>query len=216
MMKIIVNVFKVSTMLFCGVLVLFMLNEVSSNKQELKKEKNYATGNSTQEDRRAITNTLTVLQQGYSERNVSKVDYYLNKTIDTTAIVILGTNPDEVFIGKEGAHRLFYGDWAYWGDVKLNLEKAHISRLNNTAYIALTGTVKIDIWKISFPLRITGVMVNQNSKWLINKLQFQYDLNTNYIIFGMIASLLVAVSFTLLVVMVLIRFISKRLRLKKI
>lgn len=213
-MKVLINVFKVLTILFCGILVFFMLNLASSNKEELKKEKNYTTGNSTIKDRQAIIHVFDILQQGYSKRDISKIDYYINETIDTTSIVVLGTNPNEIFIGKKGIQQLFYGDWKFWGDVKLNLEKAHITQLNSIAYVAFTGSIKIDVWRINFPLRITGMVVNENSKWLINKLQFQYDMNTNFIIFGIIASVLAVVSFIILILISLLCFIRKRVQLK--
>lgn len=211
-MRIIVIVFKVSTILFCGVLIYFMLSLMSSYKKEMEKEQNYTLGNATHQDRQAIINTLSVLQQGYYERDVTKIDYYTDKTIDTTSIVILGTNPNEILIGKEGVQRLLYGDWKFWGDVKFNLDKTHVSVSNNTAYFALTGTIKIDVWKMNFPLRITGVMVKDNSKWLINKLQFQYDFNTNYIIFGLIASVLSAISFVILIFSIGVSIVTKRIQ----
>ena len=65
---------------------------------------------------------------------------------------------------------------------------------------------------MNFPLRITGVMVKDNSKWLINKLQFQYDFNTNYIIFGLIASVLSAISFVILIFSIGVSIVTKRIQ----
>jgi hypothetical protein len=211
-MKILMNVFKVLTFLLCGIVLFFMLNLAYSNKEELKTEKNYTTGNATVKDRQAILNVLTFLQQGYSKRDLSKIDYYIDQTIDTTSIVVLGTNPNEIFSGKKGIQKLFYGDWKFWGDVRLNVEKAHITQVDNMAYIATTGSIKIDVWRITFPLRVTGVLIHKNSKWLINKLQFQYDLNTNFIIFGMIASVLATVSVIILMLILSISFVKKRIQ----
>jgi len=194
-MKIIlVNLFKITTISFGGILLFFMLKLLNASKKELNNIKNYTKGNSNEKDREEILNTLVILQEGYDRRDISKIEYYIENTINSQSVFILGTNPNEIFMGKEGVKRLFYGDWKYWGNVKLNLEEAHITQMNNTAYIAIRGEIKIDIWKIKLPLRLTGVMSNESSKWLINNLQFQYDFNTNYIIFAMLASLGLLVS----------------------
>lgn len=193
-MIIIVNLFKITTILFGGILLFLMLKLLYTNKKELNNIQNYTKGNSSEEDRKEILNVLVTLQEGYDKRDISKIQYYIDNTMNTECILVLGTNPNEIFIGNEGVKRLFYGDWKYWGKVKLNLEHPHISQMNNMAYIAIRGEVKIDIWKIRFPLRLTGVMSKESSKWLINKLQFQYDLNTNFIIFAMIASIALLVS----------------------
>jgi hypothetical protein len=189
-----------------------MLNLVYSNKEELKTAKDYTTGNATVKDRQAILNVFTVLQQGYSKRDISKTDYYIDQTIDTTSIVVLGTNPNEIFTGKKGIQKLLYGDWKFWGDVRLNVENMYVTQVDNMAYVATTGSIKIDVWRITFPLRVTGVMINKDSKWLINKLQFQYDLNTNLIIFGMIASVLASASAIILILLLLVSFVKKRVR----
>ncbi len=214
-MKILLRVFTVLTILLCGILVFFMLNLAYSNKKELKQAKNYTTGNATIKERQAIIHTFSILQQGYSKRDVSKIDYYIDQTIDTTSIVVLGTNPNEIFSGKKGIQQLLYGDWKFWGDAKLNVENAHITQVNNMAYVAMTGSIKIDVWKITFPLRITGVVIQDHSKWLINKLQFQYDLDTNFVIFGLIASVLATVSFIILMLILLIYFMKTRIRLER-
>lgn len=205
MIIILVNLFKITTILFGGIVLFLILKLIYANKKELNNIENYNIGNANEEDREAILNTLGILQEGYDKRDLSKIDYYIEKTMNNQCIHVLGTNPDEIFIGNEGVKRLLYGDWKYWGNVKLNIEHAHITQFNDIAYIAVRGEIKIDIWKIRFPLRLTGVMAKKSSEWLINNLQFQYDINTNFIIFAMIASVGLSASLILFMFALLLR-----------
>ena len=92
------------------------------------------------------------------------------------------------------------GDWAYWGKVKFDLENSRFDQLDSTViYMATSAEVKIDIWQIKLPLRITGVLVKENARWLISKLQFQYDTDTNLLIFSWIATIGFVVSMFLTV-----------------
>jgi hypothetical protein len=197
MLIILVASIRIITVLFGGILLFLMLKLIYINKKELSTIHNYSKGNAIEKDRNDILNTLVTLQEGYDKRDISKIDYYVENTMNFQDVLILGTNPNEIFIGHEGVKKLFFGDWRYWGKVKFNLEESYIDQFKNMAYITVRGEVRIDIWKIRLPLRLTCVMSNESKKWLISKLQFQYDINTNYVIFAMLASIGLFVSLIL-------------------
>ncbi|MBC7914289.1 MAG: nuclear transport factor 2 family protein [Pyrinomonadaceae bacterium] len=134
----------------------------------------------------------------------------VEKTFSSKDIFILGTNPSETFTGKEGAKRLLHGDWAYWGEVKFLLDGSRMDQYNNAVYVAMGGEIKIDIWHLRFPLRITAVMLKENSNWLISKLQFQYDMNTNLIIFSLLTAIGFSVSLVLTLAMLLWSWMNKK------
>jgi hypothetical protein len=193
MRKVIMRIAIFFTGLLGCILFILMLMQLRANQQELSVVKSYNTGDISSTERENVLKTLRILQDGYTKRDVSDIDKCVEKTFSTHNVLILGTNPTEILTGKDGAKGLLYGDWAYWGDVKLHLDGSRFDQYDNMVYMATSGEIKIDLWHLKLPLRITGVLVKENSNWLISKLQFQYDLNTNLIIF----SLLTAIGFSI-------------------
>jgi len=200
-----VNLFEIITVLFGALLILLMLQLLITKNNQLRNTGDYTKGSSDNMDREGVLKTLAILQEGYEKRDLTKIDFYFENTMSKEGLLILGTNPKEIFVGTEAVKKLLYGDWKYWGKVKFNLEEAHITQYSNVAYFVTGGEVKIHIWKIRFPLRVTGIMIREDSKWFINKLQFQYDFNTNYIIFSMLASIGLLVSLILFMVSLVIK-----------
>jgi hypothetical protein len=197
--KLIMRISVFFTGLLGCILFILMLMQLRANQEELSKVKSYNAGNISSTERENVLKTLRILQDGYTKRDVSAIDKCIENTFSSHDVLILGTNPAEILAGKEGAKGLLHGDWAYWGEVKFRLDGSHFDQYNNTVYMATSGEIKIDFWHLRFPLRITGVLVKENSKWLISKLQFQYDLNTNLIIF----SLLTAIGFSISIIFTL-------------
>lgn len=166
--------------------MLLLLVQLKDNYKELLKDKDFKTGHISNLEKENVLQTLRILQDGYTKRDVTAIDQCVKNTFSTKDVLILGTNPTEILTGKEGAKNLLYDDWAYWGAVKYNLDRSRFDQYGNTIYMAMSGEIKIDFWHLRLPLRITGILTKENSKWLISKLQFQYDLNTNLIIFSML------------------------------
>lgn len=198
MRKLILKVFICfSCLLGCCLLVL-MLMQLHANKEELTRTKGFNNGMISNNEKVRVLQTLQVLEAGYAKRDLSTVDNCVASTFSDNNVLILGTNPTEILSGKEGAKNLLLGDWKYWGNVKFHLDNTCFDQLDSTVvYIATTAEVQIDLWRLKLPLRITGILVNENSHWLISKLQFQYDKNTNLLIFSWVATICFTASFML-------------------
>lgn len=172
---------------------------------------NYPSGQASSAEIQSISATISKLQQAYQLRDVSKIDDCINNTIDSTSIFILGTSPTEIFRGKQGASNLLWGDWKYWGDVRFDLNRLFVDTIGqNMAYVVFPGTVKIDIWGMTFPLQVSGVMLNNDGRWVFTKMQFQYALNTNYIVFAKIAAIGTLFALVLLCIILLVRLVCSR------
>ncbi|MPM27978.1 hypothetical protein SDC9_74495 [bioreactor metagenome] len=89
-----------------------------------------------------IRQVLERFQQGYSERNLEKVDTFVEELfIKGEDTCVLGTATGELFLGSDEVKELIKGDWEYWGNVNINWEDAHISMKNQAAWFSTTGTV---------------------------------------------------------------------------
>ncbi|MCI8648359.1 MAG: hypothetical protein HFE76_16555 [Firmicutes bacterium] len=60
---------------------------------------------------------LKQLNAYYEKRDAEQADTCIDETMLTEKLLILGTNPREIFHGREEAKRLLQGDWKYWGQV---------------------------------------------------------------------------------------------------
>ncbi|MBR1931934.1 MAG: hypothetical protein IJ833_10780 [Lachnospiraceae bacterium] len=134
----------------------------------------------------------------YEKRDIEQVDRCIYDTMLPDEILILGTNPREIFIGRERAKNLLWGDWKYWGQTDIDADKAVFNRVEGTIYFVMRGQVKLDIWRFIIPIKITGVLRERDDKWYISKLQFINDFNTNYVIFSWGVSLALITSILLL------------------
>ncbi|MBQ8150989.1 MAG: hypothetical protein IJ041_10785, partial [Clostridia bacterium] len=101
----------------------------------------------------------------------------------------LGTNPGEIFHGRDGARHLLQCDWKYWGQLTLDIDRCALSRAGSALYFALPALIRLDIWRFRLPIRITGVLEERNGLWYISKLQFINNLNTAWVIGAWIAAL---------------------------
>lgn len=125
----------------------------------------------------------------YEKRDPQEADACLEETMLPDEMLILGTNPGEVFHGRDGARHLLQCDWKYWGRLALDVEKCALSRTGSALYFALPAQVRLDIWRFRLPIRITGVLEERGGLWYISKLQFINNLNTAWVIGAWIAAL---------------------------
>jgi hypothetical protein len=90
-----------------------------------------------------LSEVLNIFQQGYIERDVNKVDSFMETLFDKDEnVVVVGTSCSELCLGYEEVKELFASDWEYWGDLRIKADEATILPLGNTALIHTTGTVK--------------------------------------------------------------------------
>lgn len=96
-----------------------------------------------------ITNIKEVLcqfQQGYLERDLEAVDKFLELFCDDGTLEVIGTNAyikgqGEWCLDKQALHKLVYGDWKDWGDLRLDTDNLNIHVNGSTAWFATTATV---------------------------------------------------------------------------
>jgi hypothetical protein len=164
----------------------------------------YDQGNAQGKIRAEILEQLELFKRGYTNRDTLILESYMNQLFSNENILILGTMPGEIFSGYDAAKDLVASDWLYWGDVNMLVESANISVQDSVAWFSMIGNVEFDFSRLlNLPLRISGVMVLVEQDWKFQQLQFQFDLNTMWVLYLIIVlSLLLALSFIRLVVVV--------------
>ena len=147
----------------------------------------------------AALRPLKLLNEYYEKRDPENADACIDETMLADKLLILGTNPSEIFYGREGAKCLLQGDWKYWGKLVLDVERTALSQASNDFYFVMRGQIRLDIWHFRIPIKITGVLEKRNKLWYISKMQFINDLNTNYVILSWVPALALVASLLLFV-----------------
>jgi len=140
---------------------------------------------------------LRQLNAYYEKRDIDQTDACIDETMLTEALLILGANPSEVFYGREGAKCLLQGDWKYWGELLLDVDRTALSQAGTALCFVTRGQIRLDIWRFRVPIKVTGVLEKCDNLWYISKLQFINDLNTNYVILAWVPALALTVSMLL-------------------
>ncbi len=140
---------------------------------------------------------LRQLNAYYEKRDPEQADACIDETMLAEELLILGTNQSEIFYGREGAKCLLQGDWKYWGQLVLDVERTALSQAGDALYFVMRGQIRLDIWRFRVPIKITGVLEKRDNLWYISKLQFINDLNTNYVILAWVPALALMVSLLL-------------------
>lgn len=83
-----------------------------------------------------VLELLKRFQEGYTKRDVSLIDSYMDEIFSKDEdVLIIGTGDIEWCLGFEGAREIIESDWKYWGNVSLNMNNAQISYEKNTAWL---------------------------------------------------------------------------------
>lgn len=93
-----------------------------------------------------IRTTLQKFQDGYTARDLARLDDFMQIFAPTDEIEMIGIGAakraaNEWFEGASRIREIVEGDWTYWGDVRLNVEGAKITVNGETAWLSTTGTV---------------------------------------------------------------------------
>ena len=147
--------------------------------------------------REAALRPLKLLNGYYQKRDPGQADACIDETMLPDNMRILGTNPDEIFYGRQGAKWLLEGDWKHWGQLALDVDQTALFRAGNALYFVLRGKIKLDYVHFRIPIRITGILEEKDGLWLISKLQFVNNLNSNYLVVAWIPALAVLISLLL-------------------
>lgn len=141
----------------------------------------YSTGNAPDSTRMEIIGQLNKFRDGYSRRDTSQVNTFMESLYSRENVLILGTNPAEVFSGFDRATHLVRADWESWGDCRFMVDSAYISSEGDVAWFATKGYVEFDLSKLLvLPLRLTGVMVKEDQVWKFTQQQFQFDIDWSF------------------------------------
>jgi hypothetical protein len=94
-----------------------------------------------------LREVLNIFEEAYIERDVNKVDSFMERLFDKDEnVIVLGTSCGELCLGYEEVKEIFASDWEYWGDLRIKAEEATIMPLGNTALIHTTGTIKYSFY----------------------------------------------------------------------
>ena len=173
----------------------------------------YDQGNASPVIRTEILKQLEQFQEGYKKRDTTILESYMDQLFYRQNILILGTMPGEIYSGYDEAADLVQSDWLYWGDVHMLTESANISFSDSVAWFSMIGHVEFDLSRwLDLPLRVSGVMVEDEQDWKFQQVQFQFDLDSSWILsLVILLSILLLVSLIRLVVLI-IPYTHKRSR----
>ncbi len=167
---------RASMLLFSVLLFLLLWNLYTPHQGAWRAAPEW--GNATPEVRTAVLSQLGRFQEGYTRRDVKQLDTYMQGVFSRERPVVLGTMPGEIYVGYPQVAKLIREDWDSWGDCRFRLDQSQISAVGNVAWFATVGSIKFDLSRyLVLPLRLTGVMANENGVWKVRQAQFQFDLD---------------------------------------
>jgi len=87
----------------------------------------------------SILKVLQQLQEGYSRRDPTYIDEFMQIFSKDDVFLIIGTNPQEVFRSFETAKQLFLDDWKNWGQVVFDIPNAIITGNEKMVWVFMNG-----------------------------------------------------------------------------
>jgi len=201
MKKIIRQALVVALVLFTLFLATRPLQNPYESFSDMEDSFLFSTGDATEDDRAEIVRQLRAFQEGYEKRDTASVDSFMQRLFSQDDVLILGTMPQEIYVGYDEASSLIFDDWASWGDCTFLVDKARISIHGDVAWFATIGYVEFDISSLLvLPLRLTGVLVSEDDTWKLQQVQYQFDLDLSfYLLTIMVLTLTLIVSVSFLV-----------------
>jgi hypothetical protein len=152
----------------------------------------FSKGNAPENLRSEVLQQLRTFQEGYTKRDVSKVQSFAGQLFSKDNIVIIGTGgPKETMVGYGKSAGLVKSDWESWGDCRFLMDNAQISASGSTAWFSTVGTVNREgssLTRYSVPLILSGILVKENGIWKLQQMQFQSNPNLDW--FGLVYVLL--------------------------
>jgi hypothetical protein len=204
------DIVKILLRIVLLLVILFLVTRIFKRADEQKilspATAAYSGGNAPDSTSKEIIDQLNKFRDGYSRRDTSQVNTFMESLYSRENVLILGTNPNEIFSGYERATSLVRSDWESWGDCKFNFDSANISSVGDIAWFSTRGYVEFDLSKLLvIPLRLTGIMVKEDGVWKFQQQQFQFDIDFS---FALLATLILAV--WILVSLVILAIVSVR------
>ncbi len=145
-------------------------------QDSLRKQHLQYPGDASPEVRSGVIAALDDLQQGYKDRDLTKLPGMVHRLFPADAeVLLLGTagSPLESIHGQQEAERFIASDWQLWGNMRLNGAESAVWSSGDVAWSATLGQVD---WKNgSRPLRLTAVLKRNGSVWQFRQIQFQWN-----------------------------------------
>ena len=209
-MKIANQVLKVLLISLLLYSVIVILRHPHNEYYDTKDRFVFSKGNAPDIVRSEILEQLRKFQDGYTNRDTSQVTLFMDQLFSQNDLLLLGTMPHEILIGQDKATKLIFSDWKSWGDCTFLIDNAYISTESNVAWISTIGFVKFDMSRfLILPLRLSAVMVKENSIWKFQYMQFQFDLDFTFLLLTIVLLILwLSVSLISLIVMIVRRLVT--------
>jgi uncharacterized membrane protein len=209
------KIFKILVRIVLILVILFLVTRTFKRADERKYGSTAATafskGNAPDSIRKEVLVQLHKFQDGYSKRDTSQVESFMQSLYSNDNILILGTMPGEIFSGYKSATGLVKTDWESWGDCRFAMDSANISSKGNVAWFSVRGSVKFDLSSLlAIPLRLTGVMVKEDGAWKFQQQQFQFDVDFSFSMLAAVLLFICLVVSMITLVIVIIKSFKKR------
>jgi hypothetical protein len=163
--------------------VIIILGHPHEQYYDAKDDYIFSNGNAPDSARSVIIGQLHKFQSGYTHRDTTQLESFMEQLFSQENILVLGTMPNEILIGYKKVSKLVFSDWTTWGDCTFLMDNAHISTSGNVAWISTIGYVKFDMSRfLILPLRLSAVMVKENLTWKFQYMQFQFDLDFTFLL----------------------------------
>lgn len=130
------------------------------------------TVHNDQTNREEVVQVLQQFQDGYSKRDTSFVDEFIEMFTDD--IVYMGVASHEFFKGKESVRKLTLWDWEKWFDLKIPVEKVDVRIGNEIAWFEVVG--ESSPWRDGkiYEIRMVGSLIKKSNSWLFKQVCFSY------------------------------------------
>ena len=98
-------------------------------------------------DQTAVMDVLRRFQAFYDARDVSQLDACMELfAADEDGLELIGTNAsepglDEWCLGRAGVREILEGDWLYWGQFAMDLERARVTVCGDAAWVSAPAVV---------------------------------------------------------------------------
>ncbi len=209
-MKIIQQVFRVVLISVLLYSVIIILSHPHKAYYDANDTFIFSIGNAPDSIRSEIIEQLHKFQAGYTDRDTSQVKTFMEQLFSQESLLILGTMPHEILIGRDKSSKLIFSDWKSWGDCTFLMDNAYISTSGNVAWISTIGYVKFDLSRfLILPLRLSAVMINENHIWKFQYMQFQFDLDFTFLLITIMLLIIWLTGSLVILTIMIVKFFRK-------
>jgi hypothetical protein len=152
-----------------------------------------------------VRKLLFAFSEGYASRDLAAVDDFMKifaQDDHLEFIAVGGVSPGRGTwrVGRDGVRDLIRSDWEYWGSITVDTENAHISVVDDVAWLSTAATITTDddteefigdkvevkgpVHNVSTgdtrtkPLRMTAVLMKQEGEWKFQQIHFSFSIRS--------------------------------------